>query len=62
MIYPATDWFEIVWYNDKQAATIANLVEQTWLCIYPRPTIVTFDQGNEFLGHAFKNELIKNEY
>ena len=21
-----------------------------------------YDRGNEFLGHAFKNDLIKNEY
>ena len=26
MIDPATGWFEIVHYNEKQAATIANLV------------------------------------
>ena len=62
MIDPATGWFEIVWYNDKQAATIANLVAQTWLCRYPGPTIITYDWLNEFLGHAFKNDLIKNEY
>ena len=62
MIDLATGWFEIVQYNDKQAATIENLVEQTWLCLYPRPMITTYDQGVEFLGHAFKNYLIKNEY
>ena len=31
MIDLATGWFEIVSYNDKQAATISNIVEQTWL-------------------------------
>ena len=28
MIDPETGWFEIVHYNDKQAATIENLVEK----------------------------------
>ena len=46
VIDPATGWFEIVQYNEKQAAKIANLVEQTWLCRYPLPTIITYDQGN----------------
>ena len=62
MIDPATGWFEIVCYNDKQAATIANLVKQTWLYRYPRPTIITYDRGNEFLVHAFKNDLIEKQY
>ena len=46
MIDPETGWFEIVRYNDKQAATIANLVGKTWLCRYPRPKIITYDRGN----------------
>ena len=37
-------------------------MEQTWLCRYPRPTIFTYNRGNEFLGHAFKNDLIEREY
>ena len=59
MMYPSTGWFEIVKYNYKQDATIVKLVEQTWLCRYPCPTIIEYDQGNEFLGHAFKNDLIE---
>ena len=58
MIDPATGWFEILSYNDKYAATIEKLVEKNWLCRYPRPTIITYDRGNELLGHAFKNDLI----
>ena len=46
MIYPATEWFEILQYNNKEAATIANLVKQTCLFRYPCPTIITYDQGN----------------
>ena len=59
MIDPENGWFKIVCYNEKQSSTIANLVKQTWLCRYPHPTIITYDRGNEFLGHAFKNDLIE---
>ena len=59
---PATGWFEIVQYNKKQAPKIANLVEQTLICRYLRPTILTCNRGNEFLGHAFKNDLIEREF
>ena len=59
MIDPETGWFEIVCYSDKQTSTVAYLVAQTWLYIYPQPTIITYDQGNEILCHAFINNLIE---
>ena len=59
MIYPATRWFEILRYNNNQSDTISNLVEKTWLCKYPIPTIISYDHGDEFLGHSFKNNLFK---
>ena len=62
MIDLETGWFETVQYKNKQSHTIANLVYQTWLCIYPRPTIITYNWGNEFLGHTFNNYLIKKYY
>ena len=34
MIDPTTRWFEIIQYKGKQAGTIENLLEQTWLCRY----------------------------
>ena len=61
MIDPETGRFEIVRYNEKYTATIANLVEQTWLCRYPCPTIITYDQGNEFMGHAFRRTNQKTD-
>ena len=61
MIDPATGWFEILKYKDKRTATIENLVDQTWLCRYPSPTIFTYDYGNEFLGNSFKNYLYENK-
>ena len=57
MIDPATGWFEIVQYDDKQAITIANLVEMEWLSRYPRPVKVIFDRGNEFMGQEFRSML-----
>ena len=62
MIDPATGWFEIVRYNEKQDATIANLLDQTCFCRYPRPTITTYNRVNELMGCGFKNELIEREY
>ena len=61
-IDPEIGWIEIVQYNNKQAATIANLVDKTWLCRYPRPTIITYNRGNYFLVHTFKNNLIETKY
>ena len=52
-------WFKIVQKNDKQSDTIENLVDKSWLFRYPRNTIIMWDCGKEFLGHAFKNDLIE---
>ena len=62
MIDLLTGWFLVIQYRDKQAATIANLVEQTWLFRYLRPTMITYDSRNLFLGHIFKSDLIRNKY
>ena len=61
MIDPATGWFEISQYDDKRAITVANIVEHEWLSRYPWPTMITFDQGSEFIGHEFQN-MIKHDY
>ena len=62
MIDPATGWCEIHEFDDKQPDTIANLVEEQWLTRYPIPDLITFDKGKEFIGVAFQNELIQDEY
>ena len=61
MIDPATGWFEIIEYPDKRSITIANLVEQAWLSRYLWPTLITYDQGSEFIGHQFKN-MMEDDY
>ena len=40
MIHLMTGWLEVVQYNDKQAGTIVNLVDQSWLCRYTSPAII----------------------
>ena len=57
MFDPATSWFEVVEIPNKKAITCANLVENTWLCRYPRPQQCIFDNGSEFLGAEFANTL-----
>ena len=59
MINPVTGWFEIAQYDDKRTISIANLVETTWLSIYPRPIEIIYDQGSEFITHKFRNSLIE---
>ena len=50
MIDPATGWFEMAQIKDARADTVANAVEQTWLTRYPRPDLITYDRGREFLA------------
>jgi transposase InsO family protein len=57
MIDPASGWFEIHQYDDKRAITVANIAEQEWLSRYPWPTQITFDRGNEFIGHEFRHTV-----
>ena len=61
MIDPATGWFKIKQYDDKKSITVANIVEQEWLARYPRPYLITLDQGSEFIGQDFRDMCI-NDY
>ena len=54
MIDPATGWFEMKPIQTKKADNIANIVEQTWLTRYPKPEMVTFDRGTEFMREFAK--------
>ena len=60
MIDPATGWFEMKPIQSKKALKIANIVEQTWLTRYPKPDLVTFDKGTEFMQEFAK--MIVNDY
>ena len=61
LIDPATGWFEMIPYENKQSITIANLTEIHWLSRYPWPELITYDRGSKFIGHEFKN-MVKEDY
>jgi hypothetical protein len=60
MIDPATGWFEMKEIPNKEAFTIASLIEQTWLSRYPWPTQVILDRGSEFMGEFTR--MIEKDY
>ena len=62
MIDPVTGWFEIAQYENKRAISITNLVDTTWMSIYPRLIEINYDQGKEFICHEFRKSLIEIEY
>ncbi len=60
MIDPATGWFEVREIETKHAYNVAEAVELAWLTRYPRPNIITYDKGTEFLAEFAK--MVKNDY
>ena len=46
MIDPIKGWLEIIQYDYKRVVSIANLVKNTWLTIYPRPMETMYAQGS----------------
>jgi RNase H-like domain found in reverse transcriptase/Reverse transcriptase (RNA-dependent DNA polymerase)/Integrase zinc binding domain len=60
MIDPATGWFEMKQAPNREAITVASIVEQTWLTRYPWPTQLIFDKGSEFMGDFA--QMIKEDY
>ena len=60
MIDPATGWFEMKEIPNKEAITIANIIEQTWFSRYPWPTQITFDRGSEFMGEFTR--MVQKDY
>jgi hypothetical protein len=47
-IDPAKSWPEICEITDKIYQTDMDAFHNNWLCCYPRPIQVTFDNGSEF--------------
>ena len=60
MIDPATSWFEMAEVKDKEAITVASIIEQVWLTRYPWPSIIIFNQGKEFMGEFA--EMVSQDY
>ncbi|OWY96984.1 Pol Polyprotein [Phytophthora megakarya] len=59
MIDQATRWLEIGIQADRQALTTAETFDREWLCRYPRPREVVYDNGKEFIGEEFQ-ELLRS--
>ena len=57
MICEISLWPEVARVANNKAWYIAKVFDNTWLCRYPRPKLVVFDNGNEFLGEEFQELL-----
>jgi transposase InsO family protein len=57
IIDKGTGWPEFVATRSKASQHIALLFDGVWLCRYPRPSRVIFDNGGEFTGSEFQELL-----
>jgi hypothetical protein len=57
IIDKATGWPEFVAIRNKTSYHIAILFDSEWLCRYPRPAQVIYDNGPEFTGQEFQELL-----
>ena len=59
MIDPVTGWFEVIAIRDKNAHTVMEAFNNTWLSRYPpRPQYIGFDNGSEFKAHFKPGQLV----
>ncbi len=64
MIDPVTGWFKIKAVKKPDAATVMDTFYEAWLCRYPRPKQIRFDNGSEFkqvFSETCKNYGIKEK-
>jgi hypothetical protein len=54
----ATGWPEFVAIKNKSSYHISLLFDSDWLCRYPRPRRVVYDNGTEFTGGEFQELLL----
>ena len=57
IIDEGTALLEIEPYHSATSLEIATLFDLEWLCRYPRPVRVRYDNGSEFLGQEFQEML-----
>jgi transposase InsO family protein len=48
MIDPVTGWFKLTDIADKNASTVMEAFNNTWLTRYPLPQYIGYDNGSEF--------------
>jgi transposase InsO family protein len=58
IIDKGTGWPEFIATQSKSSQQIAILFDGAWLCRYPRPNRVVFDNGGEFMGGEFQELLV----
>jgi hypothetical protein len=57
IIDKTTGWPEFIATQNKTSYHIAILFDSKWLCCYPRPARVVFNNGTEFVGQEFQELL-----
>ena len=57
VIDDATTWPEVIQLEAKSAYHLARKFDAHWLCRYPRPKMVVFDNGGKFVGREFQELL-----
>ena len=65
MIDPVTGWFEIKAIMTPDSMTVMDAFYEVWLCHYPQPEQIGFDNGSKF-KHVFsamcKNYGVKEKH
>jgi hypothetical protein len=56
-IEKATGWLEFTAILNKTSYHVSILFDSTWLCRYPRPARVLYDNGTEFVRQEFQELL-----
>lgn len=50
-------WIELHYYDTKKSYDVFKILDNEWLCRYPRPRFVIYDNGTEF-GKEFYDGLL----
>jgi hypothetical protein len=58
MVDVCTNWTELALIPTTSSRTVATQFDINWLCRYPRPTEVGYDNGKEFIGDEFRELLV----
>jgi hypothetical protein len=58
MVDACTNWAEFALIPTASSRTVAIQFDINWLCRYPRPTEVGYDNGKEFIGEEFQELLV----
>ncbi len=57
IVNKGTGWLEFVATQSKSSQQLAVLFDSAWLCPYPHPDQVVFNNGGEFTGGEFQELL-----